>query len=148
MCSSKVKCLLSSRATVGSLQTSLMTATFVAKKGNPNSEKQADWVKISCKYTWRMYLLIKCVWCMDDKWAHGTSCCTFPLYCHLNWFLDMNSSTSLEDGDGSCGGIPSHIHISIWSLVTETPEGTAQSNIQAIQVRCVYRSPNHAAFCK
>ncbi|XP_019718447.1 tectonic-2 [Hippocampus comes] len=83
------------RATVGSLQTNLITATYVAKKGNPNSEKEADWVKI--RY--------------------------------------MNSSTSLEDGDGSCGGIPSHIHISIWSLVTETTEETAQSNIQAIQVR-------------
>uniref|UniRef100_A0A3Q2XT64 Tectonic family member 2 n=1 Tax=Hippocampus comes TaxID=109280 RepID=A0A3Q2XT64_HIPCM len=94
------------RATVGSLQTNLITATYVAKKGNPNSEKEADWVKI--RY--------------------------------------MNSSTSLEDGDGSCGGIPSHIHISIWSLVTETTEETAQSNIQAIQVRYVYRSPNHAAY--
>uniref|UniRef100_A0A3Q3DBX9 Tectonic family member 2 n=1 Tax=Hippocampus comes TaxID=109280 RepID=A0A3Q3DBX9_HIPCM len=67
-------------------QTNLITATYVAKKGNPNSEKEADWVKI--RY--------------------------------------MNSSTSLEDGDGSCGGIPSHIHISIWSLVTETTEETAQ----------------------
>ncbi|XP_077377242.1 tectonic-2 [Festucalex cinctus] len=83
------------RDAVGSLQKNLITATYVANSGNPNSETEADWVKISY----------------------------------------MNSSTSLRDGDGSCSGIPSNIHINIWSSVTETTEGNAQRNIQAIQVR-------------
>uniref|UniRef100_A0A3Q2XUN8 Tectonic family member 2 n=1 Tax=Hippocampus comes TaxID=109280 RepID=A0A3Q2XUN8_HIPCM len=38
-------------ATVGSLQTNLITATYVAKKGNPNSEKEADWVKFQINFT-------------------------------------------------------------------------------------------------
>ncbi|XP_057686833.1 tectonic-2 [Corythoichthys intestinalis] len=34
------------RETVGSLQATLVTATYVAKSGNPNSEIEEDWVKI------------------------------------------------------------------------------------------------------
>ncbi|XP_061529284.1 tectonic-2 isoform X1 [Phycodurus eques] len=35
------------RETVASLQADLITATYVANSGNPNSETEADWVKIS-----------------------------------------------------------------------------------------------------
>ncbi|KAM9823422.1 tectonic-2 isoform X1 [Syngnathus typhle] len=83
------------RDTVGSMQANLITATYAAKSGNPDSETEADWIKIS----------------------YG------------------NSSTSKGDGEGSCSGIPSHIHINIWSLVNETTEGNAQRMIQAVQVQ-------------
>ncbi|XP_054629881.1 tectonic-2 [Dunckerocampus dactyliophorus] len=47
----------------------------------------------------------------------------------------MNTSKTSEDGHGSCGEIPSHIHIHIWSFVTGMIDGNAQRNIQSIQVR-------------
>lgn len=41
---------LSSRDAVISLQASLITATYVAKTGNPDPFTTTDWVNISCEY--------------------------------------------------------------------------------------------------
>lgn len=45
----KIPCLFSFRETVTSLQAALITATNVAKSGNPDPLTMTDWVNISCK---------------------------------------------------------------------------------------------------
>ncbi|XP_061672931.1 tectonic-2 isoform X2 [Syngnathoides biaculeatus] len=82
------------RDTVASLQADLITATYVGNTGNPNSESEADWVKIRF----------------------------------------LNSSNSSGDANGSCSGIPAHIHIHFWSYETRMTEGNGQRNIHDIKV--------------
>ncbi|XP_042344716.1 tectonic-2 [Plectropomus leopardus] len=84
------------RETVASLQAALITATYVAKSGNPDPLTMTDWVNIS--------------------------------------FVTQNSSSAMEDSESSCHGVPSHLQIHVWSLVTGVVDGLSQRDIQALQV--------------
>lgn len=51
--------------------------------------------------------------------------------------VTLNASTTMEDTESSCGGIPSHQHIRVWSLITGALDGIPQRDIHALEVRCV-----------
>nr|XP_020458144.1 tectonic-2 isoform X2 [Monopterus albus] len=84
------------RESVAFLQASLVTATYVAKFGNPHPLTMTDWLNIS--------------------------------------FVTPNSSTAVEDTTNSCYGIPSHLHIHVWTLITGEIDGVPQKEIPALKV--------------
>lgn len=49
-------------------------------------------------------------------------------------FVTPNSSTVMRDSTGVCSDIPSHLHISVWSLATSLADGIPQREIQALEV--------------
>ncbi|XP_021172651.2 tectonic-2 [Fundulus heteroclitus] len=49
-------------------------------------------------------------------------------------FVTPNSSSATVDAAGVCGDIPSHQHISVWSLTTSLVDGVPQREIQALEV--------------
>ncbi|XP_038151378.1 tectonic-2 isoform X2 [Cyprinodon tularosa] len=85
------------RETVADLQAALTTATYVARRGNPDITTMTDWLNIS--------------------------------------FVTLNSSTATGATAGICSDIPSHQHISAWSLTTSLVDGIPQKEIQALEVR-------------
>lgn len=148
------------RDTVKALQAALITATYVAKNGNPDPLTMTDWVNISCK------LMQRNNWCqlfhvylsnevtnlfiiilLLQYWKHTVQSSTRYLFFFF-WFyathnisipvVTLNSSTATEDTPTSCYGIPSHQHIQVWSLITGIVDGVPQRDIRALQVRCVW----------
>lgn len=69
--------LFSFRETVSDLQSALVTATHVAKRGNPNLSTIIDWVNISCKLMMQkkrkvaiIYFLMTFILYLVDHYLH------------------------------------------------------------------------------
>lgn len=151
--------VFSFRDNVKALQEALITATYVAKSGNPDPLTMTDWVNISCELmqrnNWcqlfhvyfsnevmnlfRIILLLQYLNIVESLtrflfflfWFYVTHNISIPV-------VTLNSSTATEDTPTSCNGIPSHQHIQVWSLITGIVDGIPQREIRALQVRCVW----------
>lgn len=148
------------RDTVEALQAALITATYVAKSGNPDPLTMTDWVNISCKLTQRnnwcqlfhvcfsnevmnLFIIILLLQYLKHIMQPSTRYLSFLFWFYVTHHISipvvtLNSSTATEDTPTSCYGIPSHQHIQVWSLITGVVDGIPQRDIRALQVRCVW----------
>ena len=69
-------------------------------------------------------------WCMVSKaLVFLTSAPSHPPV------LTPNSGEAVDGVNGSCSGVPAHLHIHVSSLVSGLVEGVPQREIEAIEVR-------------